>query len=214
MSDPLVADLFAEDLAHEVFVGALARRISREEQVVLSVQARSARGGHPRALEEFGAYQRLIETGALTSRTPDLVVVIIDGNCSTSRKKRAEIQQATRPRLLNRLVAGCPNPHVERWFLADPDSFHKVVGYRPAVGREKCEREHYKRLLADAIRKGNQPATLGGLEFAAELVDAMNLYRAGRSDSSLRAFVSDLRRRLREVRGSAEQPSREPPTMA
>ncbi len=64
MSDPLVADLFVEDLAHEVFVGALARRIAREEQVVLSVQARSARGGHPRALEEFGAYQRLIETGA------------------------------------------------------------------------------------------------------------------------------------------------------
>lgn len=214
MSDPLVADLFVEDLAHEVFVGALAHRIAREEQVALSVQARSARGGHPRALEEFGAYQRLIETGALTSRTPDLVVVIIDGNCSTSRKKRAEIQQATRPRLLNRLVAGCPNPHVERWFLADPDSFHKVVGYRPAVGREKCEREHYKRLLADAIRKGNQPATLGGLEFAAELVEAMNLYRAGRSDSSLRAFVSDLRRRLREVRGSVEQASREPPTMA
>ncbi len=138
----------------------------------------------------------------MTRRTPDLVVVIIDGNCSTSRQKRAEIQQATRPRLLNRLVAGCPNPHVERWFLADPDSFHKVVGYRPAVGREKCERQHYKRLLADAIRKGNQPATLGGLEFAAELVEAMNLYRAGRRDSSLRAFVGDLRRRLRGIRGS------------
>ena len=52
--------------------------------------------------------------------------------------------------------------------------------------------------LTEAIRKGNQPATLGGIEFAAELVDAMNLYRAGRSDSSLRAFVDDLRRRLRE----------------
>ena len=204
MSDSLVVDLFVEDVAHEEFVGALANRIAREEQVALSVQARSARGGHPRAMGEFGTYQTLVEKGALASRAPDLVVVVIDGNCTTSRKKRAEIQNATRPRFLDRLVAGCPNPHVERWFLADPDSFHKVVGYRPVLGREKCEREHYKRLLADAIRKGSQPATLGGIEFAAELVEAMNLYRAGRSDSSLRAFIGDLRSRFREIRGSAE----------
>ena len=204
MSDSLVVDLFVEDVAHEEFVGALANRIAREEQVALSVQARSARGGHPRAMGEFGTYQTLVEKGALASRAPDLVVVVIDGNCTTSRKKRAEIQNATRPRFLDRLVAGCPNPHVERWFLADPDSFHKVVGYRPVLGREKCEREHYKRLLADAIRKGSQPATLGGIEFAAELLEAMNLYRAGRSDSSLRAFIGDLRSRFREIRGSAE----------
>ena len=204
MSDPLVVDLFVEDLAHEVFVGALVSRIAREEQIALSLQARSARGGHPRALQEFGTYQALVEKGALANRAPDVVVVVIDGNCATSRRKREEIKKATRPRLLDRLVTGCPNPHVERWFLADPDSFHQVVGYRPVVGREKCEREHYKRLLIDAIRKGHQPATLGGIEFAAELVEAMNLYRAGRSDSSLRAFVGNLRSRFREIRGSAE----------
>ena len=198
MSEPLVVDLFVEDRAHEVFVSALTKRIAREEHVELRMQARSARGGHPRALQEFGTYQALVEKGALANRPPDLVVVVIDGNCATPQKKRAEIQRAARPGLLDRLVAASPNPHVERWFLADPDSFHQVVGHRPVVGREKCERGHYKRLLTEAIRKGNQPATLGGIEFAAELVDAMNLYRAGRSDSSLRAFVDDLRRRLRE----------------
>ena len=166
-----------------------------------SPPASSARGGYPRALEEFGTYQVLVDKGALAKRPPDLVVVVIDGNCATPRKKREEIRRATRLRLLDRLVAGCPNPHVERWFLADPDSFHKVVGYRPVIGREKCERGHYKRLLADAVRRGHQPATLGGIEFAAELVEAMNLYRAGRRDSSLRAFVGDLRRRFREVGG-------------
>ena len=61
MSDPLVVDLFVEDLAHEVFVGALANRIAREEQVALSLQARSARGGHPRALQEFGTYEAPVE---------------------------------------------------------------------------------------------------------------------------------------------------------
>ena len=198
-----------------MFVGALANRVAREEQVVLRVQSRSARGGHSRALKEFGTYQALVEKGALVNRAPDLVVVVIDGNCATSRKKREEIRKATRPVLLDRLVTGCPNPHIERWFLADPDTFHQVVGYQPVVGPEKCEREHYKRLLADAIRKGQQPATLGGIEFAAELVEAMNLYRAGRSDSSLKAFVGDLRSRLREVREAAgpaihERPRRRP----
>ena len=202
-SDPLVVDLFVEDRAHEAFVRALVARIAREEQVSTQVQARSARGGHPRALAEFGTYQALLDKGASPGRVPDLVVVVIDGNCSPARKKREEIRKATRPRLLDRIVAGTPNPHVERWFLADPDSFHRVIGHRPVVGREKCERARYKRLLADAIRQGSQPATLGGIEFAAELVDAMNLYRASRSDSSLKTFVDDLRGRFREARGGA-----------
>lgn len=135
MSDPLVVDLFVEDVAHEVFVGALVDRIAREEQIQARVQARSARGGHPRAIAEFRTYQMLAERGALADRVPDLIVVVIDGNCSSARKKREEIRKATRPRLLDRLVTGSPNPHVERWFLADPDSFHTVVGHRPVVGR-------------------------------------------------------------------------------
>lgn len=39
MSEPLVVDLFVEDRAHEVFVGALTNRIAREEQVAPSLQA-------------------------------------------------------------------------------------------------------------------------------------------------------------------------------
>ena len=207
-SDPLVVDLFVEDRAHDAFVRALVARIAREEQIPTQVQARSARGGHPRALAEFDAYQTLVEKGALADRVPDLVVVVIDGNCSPAQKKRKEIRKATRPRLLDRTVAGSPNPHVERWFLADPDSFHTVVGHRPVVGHEKCERAHYKRLLADAIRQAGQPATLGGIEFATELVDAMDLYRAGRNDSSLKSFVDDLRGQFREIRsGASGRPS-------
>ena len=63
MSDPLVVDLFVEDRAHEMFVGALVERIAREERVALRAQARSARGGHPRALEEFGRL-RAVRGGA------------------------------------------------------------------------------------------------------------------------------------------------------
>ena len=41
------------------------------------------------------------------------------------------------------------------------------------------------------------PVTLGGVEFALELVEAMDLYRAGRNDPSLKAFLDDFRAILR-----------------
>ena len=196
MNSHVIIDLFVEDQAHEAFVGALVRRIARDEEVETITRIRSARGGHGRALQELRTYQKLIEMNVFDS-PPDLIVAAIDGNCATFRKKRTEIENATRTVFQDRLVAACPDPHVERWFLADPDSFHEIVGHRPSVGRRKCERNHYKRLLADAIRQGNHPPTLGGIEFATELADAMDLYRAGTEDSSLRTFVEDLRAKLR-----------------
>lgn len=105
---------------------------------------------------------------------------------------------AAEPFVQDRLVAACPDPHVERWYLADPQSFERVVGKRPDIGTRKCVRDHYKRVLASAIVQGGHPATLGGVEFAPELVEAMDLYRAGRNDSSLKAFVDDFRAKLHQ----------------
>ena len=48
-----------------------------------------------------------------------------------------------------------------------------------------------------AVREAGHPPTLGGLEFAQELVGAMDLYRASKNDHSLGAFVNDLRGKLR-----------------
>ena len=125
------------------------------------------------------------------------MIVGIDGNCTSFARKRTEILDAVKPVLSERVVVACPDPHVERWYLADPDTFRSVVGHRPAPGRKKCVRDHYKGLLARAIRQAGHPATLGGIEFARELVEAMDLYRAGRADRSLKAFVDELRAGLR-----------------
>jgi hypothetical protein len=94
----------------------------------------------------------------------------------------------------------CPDPHIERWYLADPESFKDVVGHRPTIARKKCARDYYKDALAKVVRKAGYPATLGGIEFAQELVERMDLYRAGRNERSLKAFVDDLRGRLRTLR--------------
>ena len=202
MSDALAVDLFVEDRAHEQFLIPLLHRIAKEESVAVTVRVRAARGGHARTIHEFELYQRLVEKGA--TDTPDLVIVGIDGNCTTSAKKKLEIANATIPSLATKVIAACPDPHVERWYLADPDSFKLVVGHQPRVSRKKCVRDYYKRLLADSVRLAGQLPTLGGVEFAAELVAGMDLYRAGRNDHSLRAFLDDLRAQLRQARRQEE----------
>jgi hypothetical protein len=99
----------------------------------------------------------------------------------------------------------CPDPHFERWYLADPDSFKAVVGRSPMLGKKKCARNHYKDALARAVRQAGHPPTLGGIEFARELVARMNLYHAGRNDRSLKAFLEDLRGRLRLLRAGESE---------
>lgn len=203
MSKPVPIDLFVEDRAHEELLKPLITRIGEEEQVRVQVSVRTARGGHARALSEFRIYQRAAAAATFSGQLAELVVVGIDGNCSTFANARDKIQQATEPIFTDRLVVACPDPHIERWYLADPQSFNIVVGDQPKVGTRKCARDHYKQILADSIQRAGHPPTLGGIEFASELAAAMNLYRAGRNANSLRIFLNDLRARLRNFSASS-----------
>ena len=114
MNSAMSVDLFVEDRAHEALLGAFVRRIAREEELDVLIRVRSARGGHGRAVQEFVEYQRLLKKGAIRDCTPELIVVAIDGNCSKFAKKRQEITRATEEWFRDRLVAACPDPHIER----------------------------------------------------------------------------------------------------
>jgi hypothetical protein len=197
MSKPVQVDLFVADRAHEELLRPLINRVGQEEQMDVRISVRIAWGGHARAISEFRLYQRAAETGRSSGGLADLVVVGIDGNCSTFAHARDDIQRAAGPAFTDRLVVACPDPHIERWYLADPQSFNTVVGDQPRVGVRKCARDPYKQILGDSIQRAGHPPTLGGIEFASELAAAMNLYRAGRNVTSLKAFSDDLRARLR-----------------
>lgn len=199
MSKAVVADLFVEDRAHEAFLVPMLLRVARQEKVAVAPRVRSARGGHGRAVRELKLYQELVRRGAGSAACPDLLIVGTDCNCMPFAKKRSEIRGATTPPFSDRLVVACPDPHVERWYLADPDSFKTVVGHGPTVGRKKCARDHYRNALLQAVRRAGHPPTLGGIEFARELVDGMDLYRAGKNDRSLKAFLDDLTNMLRAL---------------
>ncbi|MDE2822676.1 MAG: hypothetical protein OXK79_04145 [Chloroflexota bacterium] len=193
MNRPLRVDMFVEDRAHEDLLRPLIRRVAQGEGRQLSLQVRSGRGGHGRAIREFKNYQVLASKGLVGSSSPDLLVVGIDGNCTSFAQMRAEIEQATRGEFRHLLVTACPDPHVERWYMADPQSFHEVVGLTPVVGQRKCEREHYKRLLSSAVTEAGHPPTLGGIEFARDLVEKMDFFRAGKTNPSFNAFLQELR---------------------
>ncbi|WP_018291710.1 hypothetical protein [Verrucomicrobium sp. 3C] len=196
MRSLVLVDLFAEDRAHEELLAPLIRRIAEEERISVEVKIRSARGGQGRALEELKLYQRSLALGFVHT-SPDLLVVAIDGNCVSAARKRQEIEQRTDPSLRDRLVAACPDPHIERWYMADAHSFRCVVGETPNVGQKKCERAFYKKAFVDAIRATGCPSPLSGIEFAADLAKKMDLYRAGQEDGSLKDFIDALRSALR-----------------
>lgn len=200
MSNLVNVDLFVEDRAHEEFLIPMIRRLACEEGLSVAPRARSARGGHGRALKELELYQDAAEKGIAGMVVPDLLVAARDGNCMRFTRARQDILSAIRPPFAGRAVVACPDPHVERWYLADPESFHAIVGKQPKLARKKCERDYYKRALATTVQQAGHPPTLGGIEFARELVENMDLYRAGRNDRSLRAFIEDLRSSLRRFR--------------
>jgi hypothetical protein len=197
MAEPVLVDLFAEDRGHEELLCPLIQRMAREQNRTVDLRVRSARGGHGRAIEELKLYQRSMKKGVSGDKLPDLVVVAIDSNCKSYTETAKEIQQALEDEFRDRAVCACPDPHVERWYMADLDGFQQVVGVRPAVGKQKCERDVYKRLLAQAVVDAGHPATLGGIEFARELADAMDFYRAGKVESALKHFLDETTARLK-----------------
>jgi hypothetical protein len=199
VTEPLVVDLFVEDSAHERLLLALLRRVAREAMRTVQPQILSGRGGHAKAIDAMVQAQEALRAGGIRRPIADLFLVGIDGNCTTSHEKTKVIRQQCLPEFQDRLVIACPDPHIEKWFMADPTSFAQVVDAEPNVGKQKCQRDYYKHALASTVTSAGHPALLGGLEFADDLVDAMDLYRAGKTDPALAQFLSDLRAALQRL---------------
>ncbi len=195
----LVVDLFVEDKGHEDLLRPLVERIAAEEGRSIVLKVRSARGGHPRVIKELKLYQEGVEKGIGGLTIPDLLVIAIDTNCKGYVEATKEIKNELGSDFDSRAILACPDPHVELWYMADPDSFHDIVGVTPVVGPNKCESGHYKKILASAVTSGGHPATLGGIEFARDLANGMDLFKAGKVDNSLKHFITDLKSAMRQA---------------
>lgn len=190
MADPLSVAIFCEDVVHEGLLGSLLRRLAGEAKRTVTIRTASGRGGHGRAMAELRAF-------AETEPSADLIVAAIDANCSRWAQARSEIEKVI-DRFPRRAIA-CPDPHIERWYLADPEGLKKALGARAALGKRKCKRDYYKQRLASALVNAGHQVTLGGAEFATEIVAAMDLYRAGKNEPSLKHFLEAVRQVLSSV---------------
>jgi hypothetical protein len=199
MDKYIQVDLFAEDRAHEEFLLALLGRLASEHRKPIELRVRSARGGHGRALTELAFYQKSVvrQVGSLTM--PDLLIVAIDANCQRFQAARKGIQEALDISFRDRTAVACPDPHIERWYLADLVAFEQVIGIMPQVGKQKCERDRYKTILSQAVAGAGHVAMLGGIEFAQDIVAAMDLYRASKSEKSLKAFLDEVNAHLKRL---------------
>ena len=141
--------LFAEDYGHEAVITALFERFSGEHKVDVKIINRSVRGGHGKVITELKAFLNGIHRGKETF--PDLLVVVTDANCKGFVERRREIDEAG-DLFKGFMIYAIPDPHIERWLLLDSSAFKTVFGKGCNAPDQKCERDRYKRLLAEAIQ--------------------------------------------------------------
>ena len=188
---------FLEDIGQREFLLALVARVAEAQSVPpgsLISDVRNATGGRGKALGEFRLFLR--EMWGRFRLSYDILVVAVDSNCASYQERRNEIahivEQVGYPRPV---VCAVPDPHIERWYLADPAGLRHAIGapHEPAVPAYKCERRWYKQALLDIFRAAGLSPQAGGAEYGGDIAAAMDLYLAGKTDSALKHFVDDLR---------------------
>jgi hypothetical protein len=185
--------IFAEDAGHESVLVPLIQRFASAYGIEVAITLRNTRGGHGRALTELSRYIRALRRSR--ADLPDLVVVAIDGNCRGYARRKQEIDEIV-GEIADFVVSAIPDPHIERWLLLDSVAFKEVVGRGCAAPDLKCERDRYKKLLIQAVRAAGITPIVGGLEFAEELVRAMNFRRVEGADASLGRLLTGLREKF------------------
>ena len=183
--------LFGEDFAHRQVVGALVRRLADEYGIEVRLEWRSAVRGHGRVVQELGRYLLDLARGG---ERPDLIIVGTDANCRGLNERVREIGSPDAPASI---VLAVPDPHIERWLLLDGAAFKRVFGKGCDAPDRKCSRDLYKQRLTLAIHAAGITPALGGIEFAEDIVQHMDVERAMRADRSLERFVDELRSAFR-----------------
>jgi len=186
--------LFVEDSAHQRFLGALLQRLADEMDIDIKLDWRNARRGHGAVIKEFRQF--LNDLQRQPGGYPDLIVAATDANCKGLRARTRALGDVT-GKINLRIIFAVPDPHIERWLLVDSGAFKQVFGRGCDAPDQKCERARYKKMLVDAIRESGITPSLGGIEFAEDIVNEMDLDQAARNDASLQRLIDDLKAAFR-----------------
>ncbi len=204
MGDEIRVGYFLEDLAQSELITVLVERLAEElgvEPSRLEHHVRNSTGGKGRVRRTLRQFLRDVVRGA--TGPFDVTIVCIDADCdSVYTVKREILQLVDQTGYPGAVVCAIPDPHVERWYLADPDGFCRATGIqrRPTVPKAKCERDQYKAIIVQCLREEGVPTPLGGAEYGADIAREMNVGRATSNDKSLSTFRADLREALAHFR--------------
>ena len=185
--------LFGEDYAHRQVIGALVHRLARETGIEAQLDWKNAVQGHGRVVQALENYVKDLNNQG--GPYPNLIVVATDANCHGLNQRTREIQRTD---VSVPMITAIPDPHIERWLLLDGAAFRSVFGRGCNAPDLKCDRDRYKELLIREILAASVTPTLDGIEFAEDIVQAMDIDRAAQVDPSLNRFVTDLRRIFRQ----------------
>ena len=180
--------LFVEDYAHRQVIGALVQRIAEECEIAIHLDWRNAVRGHGKVLAELNDYMRDLRRQG--GPWPDLIVVATDANCKGLNERMREISGRDEPAPM---ILAIPDPHIERWLLLDGAAFKTVFGKGCDAPDQKCDRNRYKQRLIEAIHATGTIPILGGIEYAEDIVQQININRVTQVDRSFRRFVEELR---------------------
>ena len=180
--------LFVEDYAHRQIIGALVQRIAEECEIAIHLDWRNAVRGHGKVIAELNDYMRDLRRQG--GPWPDLIVVATDANCKGINERTQEIGGRDEPAPM---ILAIPDPHIERWLLLDGAAFKTVFGKGCDAPDQKCDRNRYKQRLIEAIHATGTIPILGGIEYAEDIVQQININRVTQVDRSFRRFVEELR---------------------
>ena len=180
--------LFVEDYAHRQVIGALVQRIAEECEITIHLDWRNAVRGHGKVIAELNDYMRDLRRQG--GPWPDLIVVATDANCKGINERTREIGGRDEPAPM---ILAIPDPHIERWLLLDGAAFKNVFGKGCDAPDQKCDRNRYKQRLIEAIHATGTIPILGGIEYAEDIVQQININRVAQVDRSFRRFVEELR---------------------
>lgn len=192
--------VFGEDVAHEIVLVGLLKRLAAEMGMNLRITVRSSTGGHGPMIKELTTLLRELAAGQ--TKIPDLVIVGHDANCKGYRDCQKSLAEELKDFGQLPKVFALPDPHIERWLLDDSAAFKKVLGQGCAPAKEKCDRDRYKQLLIQAVRDAGLRPLQGGLEHAEDIIKELDLTRAEKADKSLNHFLGDARSAMRQWQGS------------
>ncbi len=195
--------LFGEDVGHERVVGTLVDRVARESGVSVRLQWRSATGGRPRLIGEYREYLRRLPRDP--ERRPDFIVVATDSNCEGLVRRERDVDAAGQS-WPGAIVKAIPDPHIERWLLLDGAAFRAAVGKGCQAPDLKCDRDRYKKHLIESVLAAGVTPLAGGIEYATDIIEQLDLKRASR-DPSFRRFIESLRQALKTPPDRSARPA-------